>query len=138
ILRSVRATGEPARVDDYSQLEGANAAEVRRSGVRSAVGVPIVVAGQVWGAMVGCTMDRERLPDGTESRLADFTELLATAIENAESRAALAQLLEEQAGLRREAPPVAEDVQPTGTYSAVVEVVLPRLAAEAGAGVRVM
>jgi signal transduction histidine kinase len=136
ILRSVRATCEPARVDDYSQLEGANAAEIRRSGIRSAVGVPIVVAGQVWGAMVGCTVEQEPLPDGTESRLADFTELLATAIENAESREALAQLVEEQAGLRRVATLVAQDVQPTEIFSAVVEEAGRLFGTDTGAVVR--
>jgi signal transduction histidine kinase len=136
VLRIVHASSEPARVDDYSQLEGGQAAEIRRSGVRSVVGVPIVVAGRVWGAMIGCTTEREPLPEGTEARLADFTELLATAIENAESREALAQLVDEQAGLRRVATLVARDVQPTEIFSAVVEEVGRLFGTDTGAVVR--
>jgi hypothetical protein len=48
----------------------------------------------------------------TEARLASFTELLATAIANAESRAGLARLAEEQAALRRVATLVARGAPP--------------------------
>jgi signal transduction histidine kinase len=54
----------------------------------SAVASPIVVEGRAWGAM-GVGLRRARLPQGTEQRLAEFTELVATAIGNAESRAEL-------------------------------------------------
>jgi signal transduction histidine kinase len=47
-----------------------------------------VVEGRVWGA-IGVGLRRERLPQDTEQRLAEFTELVATAIANAESRAEL-------------------------------------------------
>src|SRR5439155_15508096 len=85
------------------------------------VGVPVVVAGRVWGAMVVSTTEQDPLPHGTEARLADFTELLATAIENAESREALAQLADEQATLRRMATLVAQGVPPAEIFSAVSE-----------------
>ena len=49
---------------------------------------PIVVEGRLWGA-IGAAARRERLGEDTEQRLADFTELVATAIANAESRAEL-------------------------------------------------
>ena len=82
-LASVQATGRAARrdADDLSaSLPPA---------IRSAVASPIVVEGRVWGAMsVGSR--RDRLPQDTEPRLAEFTELIATAIANAESRAELA------------------------------------------------
>jgi signal transduction histidine kinase len=119
VLGLVRASSEPARIDDYSQLRGELADAVRRSGIRSTVGIPIVVAGQVWGAMVVSTTEHEPLPEGTEVRLADFTELLATAIENAESREALGRLAAEQAALRRVATLVAQGVQPTEVFAAV-------------------
>jgi signal transduction histidine kinase len=61
---------------------------VRRLGVQSAVACPIVVEGCLWGAMVVAT--RDPLPPGTEDRIASFTELVGTAIANAESRAELA------------------------------------------------
>jgi signal transduction histidine kinase len=89
VLQLVRASCEPARIDDYSQSEGEIADTLRRSGIRSTVGIPIVVAGRVWGAMVVSTTEQDPLPEGTEARLADFTELLATAIANAEGKSEL-------------------------------------------------
>jgi signal transduction histidine kinase len=51
--------------------------------IRSSVGVPIIVAGHLWGVIaLGSAGDKPPPPD-TESRLADFTELVATAIANA-------------------------------------------------------
>ena len=78
VLGLVRESAEPARIDDYTDLEGEVADAVRRSGLRSSVGVPIVVAGRVWGAIVAS--NTERLPENTAARLAEFTELLAAAI----------------------------------------------------------
>jgi signal transduction histidine kinase len=119
VLRLVRDSSDAARIDDYSELEGEIAEIARRSGIRSAVGVPIVVAGRLWGAVV--VSSKEQLPEGTEAHLADFTELLATAIANAESRESLARLADEQAALRRVATLVAQDVQPVEIFSAVSE-----------------
>jgi signal transduction histidine kinase len=119
ILRLVRDSAEPARINDYAGLEGEMADIVRRSGIRSTVGVPIVVAGRLWGTMVGSTSDSEPLPADTASRLADFTELLATAIGNAESRAALERLADEQAALRRVATLVARGSPPAALFAAV-------------------
>ncbi|WP_149822795.1 PAS domain S-box protein [Streptomyces tailanensis] len=51
----------------------------------TAVGAPIVVEGRLWGVVVAASL-LDPLPEGTESRLADFTELIATAIANADSR----------------------------------------------------
>lgn len=121
ILRLVRDSAKAARIDDYSKTEGEMAEIVRNAGVRSTVGVPIVVAGRLWGTMVGSTTEPESLPEDTASRLADFTELLATAIENAESREALERLADEQAALRRVATLVAQGVRPDEIFSAVSE-----------------
>jgi PAS domain S-box-containing protein len=119
VLGLVRASARAARIDDYSGLEGEIVDAVRRIGIRSTVGIPIVVAGRLWGTMV--VSSTERLPDGTEARLADFTELLATAIANAESREALQQLAGEQAALRRVATLVAQGVRPVEIFWAVSE-----------------
>jgi PAS domain S-box-containing protein len=119
VLRLVRASAKAARILDYSGLEGEIVDAVRRIGIRSTVGIPIVVAGRLWGAMV--VSSTEQLSEGTEARLADFTELLATAIANAESREALQQLAEEQAALRRVATLVARGVQPIEIFWAVSE-----------------
>jgi signal transduction histidine kinase len=84
----VCGTGRPARIDNYGNASGAFADVARDWGYRSSVGVPISVEGRLWGVMiVGSTQDP--LPTGTETRLAGFTELAATAIVNAEAQAAL-------------------------------------------------
>jgi PAS domain S-box-containing protein len=132
VLRLVRASSEAARIDDYSELEGEIVDAVRRIGIRSTVAIPIVVAGRLWGAMV--VSSTEQLPEGTEARLADFTELLATAIENAESREALQQLADEQAALRRVATLVARRVSPVEVFATVAEEV-GRLLGTDGAGI---
>src|SRR4051794_24603380 len=101
LLATIRDTGHAARVEDYAQTPGDGAGVVRAAGMRSAVGTPIVVGGRVWGAIVVLSPRRASLPDDTGARLADFTELVATALANAESRAAVSQLADEQAALRR-------------------------------------
>ena len=57
----------------------------------------------------------------TEARLASFTELVATAIANADSRAELARLAEEQAALRRVATLVAHGAPQEEVFAAVIE-----------------
>ncbi|MEV8512644.1 AAA family ATPase [Dactylosporangium sp. NPDC051484] len=86
-MAAVQATGRAARrdVDDPASHGPPDAV---LPGLCSSVASPILVEGRVWGAMdVGSR--RERLPQDTEQRLADFTELIATAIANAESQAEL-------------------------------------------------
>ena len=87
----VYRTGRSARVDamDWSSASGPVAGAARRMGIVSSVASPIVVEGRLWGAMNVASTD-ELLPFGTEGRLEKFTELLATAIANAESRSELA------------------------------------------------
>jgi signal transduction histidine kinase len=73
----VLRTGRAARIDaDESS--------------RSSVGAPIVVGGRLWGVMVAdWTRDTAGAAD-TEARMTQFTELVATAIADTESRAELA------------------------------------------------
>ena len=81
-------TGRPARIDDYANATGSGANLVRSWGLRSAVGAPVSIEGRLWGVLaVGSRV--EPLPADTEARLAGFTELAATALANAEARAAL-------------------------------------------------
>jgi GAF domain-containing protein len=118
-IATVRQTGRPARVEDYGQMTGEIAAVVRGAGMRAAVASPIVVGKRLWGAMVALSPRHEPFPEDTESRLTSFTELVATAIANAESRAALARLAEEQAALRRVAELVAGGNKPGDVFRAV-------------------
>jgi signal transduction histidine kinase len=85
----VRRTARPARCDTYEGVEGDLAAHLRRLGIRSEVGAPVVVEGHVWGALIAGTDEPEPLPRGTEHRLAEFAELIATAVANATARSEL-------------------------------------------------
>jgi signal transduction histidine kinase len=121
LVTIVLETGRPARVDGFAHASGALGVAGRESGYRSTVGAPILVEGHLWGVMaVGSTALEPPLPAGTEARLAQFTELLATAIANAESRAELALLAEEQAALQRVATLVARGTGPEEVFAAVV------------------
>ena len=62
---------------------------LRELGVRASVGAPVVVHGELWGAVVGATKDAS-FPLGAEQRLAAFAELVAQALANAEAREELA------------------------------------------------
>jgi signal transduction histidine kinase len=81
-------TGRPARIDDYDSASGAWADVARDWAYRSSVGAPISVEGRLWGVMIVGSRE-DLLPTATEQRLAGFTELVGTAIANAESQAAL-------------------------------------------------
>jgi signal transduction histidine kinase len=124
----ILATGRPARKDDYAGMPGPLGAAVRDDKMVATVGVPIIVEGGTWGFMVGATRPGKSIPPDVESRLNRFTELVATAIANAESRAELAaseaharHLAEEQTALRRVATLVAEVANPDEVFSAVAE-----------------
>jgi signal transduction histidine kinase/ketosteroid isomerase-like protein len=83
-------TGRPARIEDYAKASGPLAGDVRAVGGRSAVGVPILVEGRLWGATAVVTSREQPLPADTEARLASFMELVATAISNTEARTEVA------------------------------------------------
>jgi signal transduction histidine kinase len=85
----VLRTHRPARIDTYRDATGSLAAAAREMGMRSAAGAPIRVDGRLWGVMYAASTRPEPLPAGTESRIAEFTDLLGTAISNAQARAEL-------------------------------------------------
>jgi signal transduction histidine kinase len=117
-IAQVKRTGRPARVEDYTDVPGALAERAREAGLNSTAGAPIIVDGSVWGAIAAASPDTP-LPDQVEDRLAQFTELVATAIANSEAREQLAQLADEQAALRRVATLVAEGATPQHVFDAV-------------------
>jgi signal transduction histidine kinase len=90
-------------------------------GIRSSVGCPIVVAGQVWGVIAASRKSDEPFAANTESQIASFTELVATAIENAEARAELRRMADEQTALRRVATLVARGGSPELVFDMVAE-----------------
>ncbi len=136
VIAAVRQTGRAARVADYAHVSGEIAAAARRAGMHSAVASPIVVETRLWGAMVALTPRHEPLPEDIEARLTDFTELVATAIVNAESQEARAVLTDEQAALRRVATLVAQGVPSDALFSSVCDEVEALAGAQASAVVR--
>ena len=139
VLASVWQSGRPARLDDYADVPGQAAVVVRQAGMRSAVASPITVEGRLWGAIAVLSPRREPLPESTEARLADFTELVATALANAENRYELAaseararKLAEEQAALRRVATLAARESSPDEIFAVVAEEVAQLSAADVG------
>jgi signal transduction histidine kinase len=122
LVTRVFETGRPVRIDRYAErASGVQGARVREAGVRSAVGTPIIVEGRLWGVISAASSLEQPLPPDTGERLASFTELVATAIANAESRAAFARLAEEQSALRRVATLVARGAPPEELFAAVAE-----------------
>jgi PAS domain S-box-containing protein len=122
-------TGRPARIDDYAELPGTIAAAGRTSRLLGSAGAPIIVDGDMWGWMAAAD-SRAPLPNQIEDRLAEFTELVATAISNTESRAGLARLAAEQAALRRVATLVAQGTQPEQVFATVANEVARLLSAD--------
>jgi signal transduction histidine kinase len=83
-------TGRPVRIDKYDDATGPGADATIEQGIHSGVGAPISVEGRLWGYISLLSILEEPLPADTEARLAGFTELVGTAIANAEAQAALA------------------------------------------------
>ena len=84
----VRRTGRAGRMEDYSHRRGTFAAKAREDGLHSVVGAPIIVDGAVWG-LVTIASTAGPISDQAEDRLAEFTELVGTAIANTQSRTEL-------------------------------------------------
>ncbi|MFG2041768.1 histidine kinase [Dactylosporangium sp. NPDC048998] len=85
----VRRTGRAARMDSYQDRSGPLATFLYERGIRSAVGAPIYVEGRLWGVVTASMVRDESLPRDAEARLADYTDLVATAIANAQARTEL-------------------------------------------------
>jgi signal transduction histidine kinase len=113
-------TKRPAGVDRLADAT-VGTSMAREFGARSSAGAPIVVAGGLWGVIVVASSREEALADGAEHRLADFTDLVATAIANAEARQELRRVADEQAALRRVATLVARAAPPAEVFAAVAE-----------------
>jgi PAS domain S-box-containing protein len=124
-------TGRAARLDDYRQASGPIGGRVGSGGVISAVGAPIFVEGRLWGAMIAASTHERVLPPETAARIGQFTELMATAIANAEARAEVARLAAEQSALRRVATLVAQGASAPAVFDAVTTEVKELLNAEA-------
>jgi signal transduction histidine kinase len=116
---TIIGTGQPARIDDWAGLAGPVAARHRAEGFGQAIGAPIVVHGSIWGYMGAYAEADDTLPADCETRMAEFTQLMALAIANAQARDELSVLAEQQAALRRVATLVAQGAEPSAVFIAV-------------------
>ena len=91
---SVSQTGAAARTERFEGPPGSVARFFDEAGMITGTGSPITVRDRLWGVAVAASPDADAFPAGIERRTADFTELVALAIANAESQA---QLLESRA-----------------------------------------
>ena len=85
VLEQVQRTGRPARTDSYEEPDGAHAEEVREIGMHAGVGAPIVVDGELWGAVAAGSAGAPFTADA-EQRLHAFAELVGQAIANVDAR----------------------------------------------------
>jgi len=101
------------RTDDPAELDHVVARIAREAGTECVIGVPIVVGGATWGALVAVSP-----PAGT-ARLGDFSQLVASAIASVQARAELRELADQQGALRRVATLVAQSAEPKAVFAAV-------------------
>ncbi|WP_330186144.1 HAMP domain-containing protein [Dactylosporangium sp. AC04546] len=90
VTATVRQTGRPARMDSYADAPGPIATHLRRHHVRGAVGAPILLEGRLWGALNATATRQQPLALDAAARLADCTDLIATAITNTQAHTDLA------------------------------------------------
>jgi len=131
----VLRTGSPVRFEEYRDLPGSLAAAAREHGFDRVAGAPIIVDGRVWG-VISTSSPNAPLPDNLEDHLAEFTELVATAIANSEAHEELTRLAEEQAALRRVATLVAAGAPPAEVFEAVSTEVASLMGADGSAVTR--
>ena len=86
----VARDGSAVRTDHLDAGSDPLAQSLRQLGARAAVAAPIVVSGRVWGVIVAAFKRTDAVHADTEARIAQFTELVATAVANAQSSAELA------------------------------------------------
>jgi signal transduction histidine kinase len=113
-------SGRPARIKGEPLVTGPFGALVGDLRMRAAVATPIVVKGRHWGVMVAAT-SQEDFPAGTESRMAEFMDLAAMAIANADAERKLRELADTQASLRRLAMLIAQGALPEAVFAAVTK-----------------
>ena len=127
-LETVYRTGRPARspAGGLEAPAGPVTQFLRDVGIRATVAAPVLVEGNLWGFVAYAAV--ETPPADAERRLEKFTELVATAVANAQSRAELAasearalDLAGEQASLRRVATLVAQTAPADAVFTAVAE-----------------
>lgn len=117
-VHRVWRTRRAARVDDLAAAKGRWPEMAARQGYSTSAGVPILIQGELWGAII--VVGRAgTLPVTIPKQLTDFAEITATAIAAAQSRRQLRALADEQAALRRVAEEVARGADLGVVFSTV-------------------
>ncbi|MDX6429473.1 MAG: hypothetical protein QOE54_1839 [Streptosporangiaceae bacterium] len=79
----------PARMDCFIGAVSPLCVYLQQHGICSGIGTPIIVDGRCWGVMTAFSTHDQLLPRAAETRICDFTDLVATAIANTQVRADL-------------------------------------------------
>jgi signal transduction histidine kinase len=90
VASRVWRTRATARMDSHDVGTGPIAEQARARKVRSSVAGPVVVSGHLWGMLAAASRRHHALPADAETRMAAFTELVGTALANADARSELA------------------------------------------------
>jgi signal transduction histidine kinase len=90
LVASWGTNGADARTDDPPPVEGDATVPHNDRPAPSSVGAPIIVNGNRWGVLTAAREGAPPLPDEAETRIANFTDLVATAIANSDARTQLA------------------------------------------------
>jgi signal transduction histidine kinase len=136
-LTKVARTGAPARqATDDPGVPAELHSRLTELGVTSLVAAPIVVSGDIWGAVVVSLTGPQQFPSNAEERLGQFAALVAVALANAQAREELATLADEQAALSRVAVAVATEEHPERLFNAVSEEIGRLFGARSAATVR--
>jgi signal transduction histidine kinase len=120
--RRIATTRAPTREDAGDggpDATSENAGE--RHGIRSSVGVPVLLQDRVWGAIFVHSIGDQPLPDQTEARLLGLSQLIASAVANSHANTAVEELAADQAALLRVAELVARGAPPVEVFAAVAE-----------------
>lgn len=88
--RAVAQRVRDAPADRSGDEAGSLAASLPAFGIGAAYAAPVIVSGRPWGAIVAVWRRADLAPADTQSRMRQFTELVATAVANAASRDELA------------------------------------------------
>ena len=117
-VQRVWRTGHPARVEDLGLLDGLWPQMAHAQGFTTSLGVPVVIRGGLWGAVivVGGPTGFSQL---MEEHLSRFAELGATAVSAADAREELRLMADEHAAVRRVAELVARGAALEEVFRAV-------------------
>jgi signal transduction histidine kinase len=100
-----RVSHEGGRIDDYADVPGEAARLTQLAGYSSSVMAPITAGGRLWGALSVFSASTNHFPADARQRLADFTNLVALALESAEAHdqliASRARIVEASVAERR-------------------------------------